>query len=170
MSVSIIVAVAKNLAIGKENRLLWHISEDLKYFKRTTLGHPVIMGSNTFASMGERALLGRRNIVVSRSRPEGERDGVEFISSLEKAVKIANEGLEQENGEIFIIGGGMIYNTAIDLADRLYLTEVDTIIEDADVYFPEMDWQKWREISRSEIKIDEKSGLKYSFVLYEKLI
>lgn len=161
---SIIVAVASNNAIGKGNDMPWHISEDLKYFKRVTSGHTVIMGSNTFASIGSKPLPKRRNIVVSKRQPEGLRDGVEYFSSLPAAI----ESAQAQDEEVFIMGGGMIYAAALPLADRLYITEVDTIVEDAEVYFPAVDRNVWRELSRTEPAVDEKSGLKYSFVVYSK--
>lgn len=160
--VSIIVAVAANHAIGKNNDLLWHISEDLKFFKRTTSGHPVVMGYNTYLSIGARPLPKRRNIVVSSSRPEGERDGVEFFKSLESALSAATEGGE----EVFVMGGGMLYRSALPLADKLYITEVDTVIEDADTFFPVIDPAIWHESSRSERHHDEETGFDFSFVEY----
>lgn len=159
---SIIVAVASNNAIGKGNDMPWHISEDLKYFKRVTSGHTVIMGSNTFASIGSKPLPKRRNIVVSRRMPEGLRDGVEYFNSLPAAIKSAQAG----DDEPFIMGGGMLYTAALPLADKLYITEVATAIEDADTFFPAVNRNEWREVSRSEQYTDEKSGLKYTFVEY----
>ncbi len=160
--VSIIVAIASNNAIGKGNDMPWHLSEDLKYFKKVTSGHPVIMGTNTFASIGSRPLPKRRNIVVSRKEDPGERGGVEYFNSLSEAIDSA----QSQDEEIFIMGGGMIYGAALPLADKLYITEVETVIEDAEVFFPEIDRNIWREVSRSEQYTDEKSGLKFSFVEY----
>lgn len=161
---SIIVAVASNNAIGKGNDMPWHLSEDLKYFKRVTSGHAVIMGTNTFASIGSRPLPKRRNIVVSKKQPEGLRDGVEYFNSLPQAIESACA----QDEEVFIMGGGMIYAAALPLADRLYITEVDTVIEDAEVFFPPIDRNMWCEASRSGQFTDEKSGLKFSFVVYNK--
>lgn len=162
--ISIIVAVAKNLAIGRNNQLLWHLGEDLKYFKRTTSGHPVIMGYNTFLSVGGRPFPNRRNIVVNNALPDGVRDGVECFSSLDSALKAAQES----DDEVFVIGGGMMYRTSMPVADRLYITEVDKVVEDADTFFPEIDSSIWKEISRSPKAKDEKTGLEYSFVVYER--
>ncbi len=162
--VSIIVAIASNYAIGKNNDLLWHISEDLKFFKRTTSGHPVVMGYNTYLSIGARPLPKRRNIVVSSSREEGERDGVEYFKSLEAALASAAEGGE----EVFVMGGGMLYRSALPFAEKLYITEVETVIEDADTFFPTIDPALWHETSRSERFFDEETGFRYSFVTYEK--
>ncbi len=174
--ISIIVAIASNYAIGKNNDLLWHISEDLKFFKRTTSGHPVIMGYNTYLSIGARPLPKRRNIVVSSTREEGLRDGVEYFHSLESALASATEGerqrLEAEGidaePEVFVMGGGMLYRSALPLADRLYITEVETVIEDADTFFPEIDKSLWKETSRSDRFLDEPSGYHYTFVTYDK--
>ncbi len=152
------------MAIGKNNDLLWHISEDLKFFKRTTSGHPVVMGYNTYLSIGARPLPKRRNIVVSSSRPEGERDGVEFFKSLESALAAASEGVD----EVFVMGGGMLYRSALPMADKLYITEVDTVIEDADTFFPAIDPAIWHESARSERFTDPETGYGFSFVEYMK--
>lgn len=177
--ISIIVAVAKNYAIGKDNRLLWHLSDDLKYFKRVTSGHPVVMGYNTFLSVGGRPFPNRRNIVVNNALPDGFRDGVECFAQLESALRAAQtpaSGNSPASGntpadaspEVFVIGGGMMYRTSLPLADRLYITEVDKVVEDADTFFPVIDRAIWKEVSRSEQLTDEKSGLKFSFVVYER--
>ncbi len=184
--INIIAAVADNGAIGKDNALLWHIREDLKYFKQVTLGCPVIMGRRTFESLG-RPLPGRLNIVVSRSLPETSRTeglaagDVCTVSSLEKAVALASgsiagfpEGRPEEPGgrckgpDVFIIGGGEIYRQAIPLADRLYVTEVHTVVEDADTFFPALDDGGWKEVSRSGIHTDPVSGLGFEFVVYDR--
>lgn len=161
---SIIVVTAKNLAIGKENRLLWHLSEDLKYFRRTTTGHSVIMGYNTFLSVNKRPLPNRRNIVVNNEMKDGVYDGVEFFSTLEGAIAASGAGNGGE--EVFIIGGGMMYRTSMPLAQKLYITEVSDTVEDADTFFPEIDLSIWKEETRSEPIKDEKAGVEYSFVTY----
>ena len=149
--ISLIVAKAANGAIGKGNRMPWHISGDLKYFKRVTTGHPVIMGYNTWLSLGGRPLPGRRNIVVSRSHSAAPDCGAEFLPSLE--------------AEVFVIGGGQLYRAAMPLADRLYITEVETVIGDAEVFFPDVDPALWEVESRSERYLDEKTGFYYSFLI-----
>lgn len=164
--VSIIVAVSENNAIGKGNRMPWHIPEDLKYFKRTTTGHPVIMGYNTFLSIGGKPLPGRKNIVVTTRQTPGARDGIEFFNSLQDAIHEAGKG----NSEIFIIGGGQLYSSSIDIADRLYITRVDAIIDEADTFFPELDMEKWKESSDSGIVHDEKSGLNLRFTVYDRIL
>ena len=162
MQKNIIVAIADNNAIGKDNELLWHISEDLKFFKRQTLGWPVIMGRKTFESIG-RALPGRVNIVISRGFSTGEE--VAVAGSLEEAFKIA----ESTNLEkCFVMGGGQIYSQALQKADRLVVTHVHTVIEDADTFFPQIDPEIWKESQRSELFTDEETGYTYEFVEYTK--
>lgn len=166
--ISLIVAKAANGAIGKGNRMPWHISGDLKYFKRVTTGHPVIMGYNTWLSLGGRPLPGRRNIVVSRSHSAAPDCGAEFLPSLEAAVAAAGTDapdVSDASEEVFVIGGGQLYRAAMPLADRLYITEVETVIGDAEVFFPDVDPELWEEESRSERYLDEKTGFYYSFLI-----
>jgi dihydrofolate reductase len=160
---SIIVAVASNWAIGKENNLLWHISEDLKFFKRTTLGSPIIMGYNTFLSLGSKALPKRRNIVINRNVEEEAPAGVEFVSSLDEAL-----ALVKDEPQAFIIGGGRIYAAALDIVDQLYVTHVDTAIEDADTFFPDLTQTKWRQSETTPWSEDPESGLRYRFAIYNR--
>lgn len=159
--VNIIVAVADNGAIGKDNSLLWHIREDLKYFKKVTMGCPVIMGRRTFESIG-RPLPGRQNIVVSKSGTHALPEGVLPAGSLEEAVSKA------EGDEMFVIGGGQIYRQALPLADRLYVTEVHVTVQDADTFFPEIDAGQWEEESRTAPQTDAESGIEYEFVVYRR--
>ena len=166
--ISLIVAKAANGAIGKGNRMPWHISGDLKYFKRVTTGHPVIMGYNTWLSLGGRPLPGRRNIVVSRSHSAAPDCGAEFLPSLEAAVAAAgadDQDVSDASEEVFVIGGGQLYHAAMPLAGRLYITEVETVIGDAEVFFPDVDPDLWEVESRSERYLDEKTGLYYSFLI-----
>ena len=176
--ISIIVAIASNGAIGRNNQLLWHISEDLRYFKKITGGHTVIMGRKTWESIG-RPLPNRRNIVISRSIDAGKLAGAEVYRSLEEAVASAsaNNGLQpdglcanNQSGEsrIFIIGGGEIYRLALPLADRLYLTLVHTPIEDADTFFPDIDYTLWNEISRESYPRGEKFEHPLDFEVLER--
>ena len=162
MERNIIVAIADNNAIGRNNELLWHISEDLRFFRRTTLGSPVIMGRKTFGSIG-RALPGRVNIVVSRGFSTGEE--VEVVGSLEAAFAVAEDtNLEK----CFVLGGGQIYAQALPLADRLVVTHVHTVIEDADTFFPEIDPEVWQVTRRSELFTDDETGYQFEFVEYDK--
>ena len=159
MEKCIIVAIADNNAIGKDNALLWHISEDLKFFKRTTMGCPVIMGRKTFESIG-RPLPKRQNIVISRGFDAPE--GVIVVGSLEDAYMAA------EGERCFIMGGGQIYSQAMPDMDRLIVTHVHTVIEDADTFFPPVDPSVWIVESRSEMYHDEESGFDFEFVEYVK--
>ena len=162
MEKCLIAAISDDFALGKDNDLLWHLSEDLKYFKRQTLGHPVIMGRKTFESIG-RALPGRVNIVVSRGFSTGEE--VEVAGSLQEAFAIA----ESTNLEkCFVIGGGQIYAQALLDADRLIVTHVHATIEDADTFFPVIEPEKWSVVNRSELFTDEETGYTFEFVEYEK--
>ena len=174
MEKCIIVAIADNNAIGKDNALLWHISEDLKFFKRTTMGCPVIMGRKTFESIG-RPLPKRLNIVVSRggfNAPEG----VEVVASLQEAYaqaqrrhpSIMSNGVETSVPKAFVIGGGQIYAQAMEIADRLIVTHVHTIIEDADTFFPTIDPSVWKVVDRSEMQTDPETGYTFEFVEYKR--
>lgn len=163
MQKNIIVAIADNNAIGKDNALLWHISEDLKFFRRQTLGCPVIMGRKTFESIG-RPLGGRVNIVISRGFSTGE--DVAVAGSLEEAFAVA----ESTNLEkCFVMGGGQIYAQALPHADRLVVTHVHTAIEEADTFFPPIDPEVWKAESRSEMKIDEETGYTFESVEYIRI-
>ena len=159
--ISLIAAVARNRAIGKDGQLLWHLPEDMRYFRETTRGKPVIMGRKTWESLPEsfRPLPGRRNIVISRN-PAYDAAGATLVGSLDEAVLQA-----KDSEEVFVIGGADIYRQALPLAQRLYLTEVAQDF-DADAFFPEYTESDWKEISRSGQK--SKSGLEFSFAVYQR--
>lgn len=170
MEKCVIVAIADNNAIGRNNDLLWHISEDLKFFKRTTSGCPVIMGRKTFESIG-RPLPKRINIVISRGFAAP--DGVIVVPSMEAAYSAAKEAVsgtsdDVESPRCFVIGGGQIYAQAINDADRLIITHVHTVIEEADTYFPQIDSSLWKVTDRSEMFNDPETGYDFEFVTYEK--
>lgn len=162
MEKCIIVAISDNNAIGRDNALLWHISEDLKFFRRTTLGCPVIMGRKTYESIG-RPLPKRTNIVVSRGSEAPE--GTLPAHSLEEAFALAESSPEAPE-RCFVIGGGQVYAQALDVADRLIVTHVHTMIDDADTFFPQIDSQIWKVDSRSEIMTDPETGWNFEFVEY----
>ena len=169
MEKCLIVAIADNRAIGKNNELLWHISEDLKFFKRTTLGCPVIMGRKTFESIG-RPLPKRQNIVVSRRGFEAP-EGVVVVGSLEEAYDTVISNLsgnlqEDQPSRLFIMGGGQIYAQALPDMDRLIITHVHTVIEDADTFFPSIDPIIWQVAERSELMTDPETGYTFEFVTY----
>ena len=150
MKISLIVAVSRNGAIGLNNQLPWYLPEDLKYFKSVTMGKPLIMGRKTFDSIG-RPLPGRANIVLTRDS-RWTSDGVEVVQSVEQALvagEIACEAADVD--EIMVIGGEQIYRMTIDLADRIYLTQVDTDVE-GDAFFPDIDLNNW---SQTRVKLPE---------------
>lgn len=149
--ISMIAACGKNRAVGKNNKIPWHIPEDFKYFKQATMGKPIIMGRKTFDSIG-RLLPGRLNIVITRNPDtfdyrqisDQKRDQVEVTSSLEDALQIAfNDALIKGHGEVFIIGGGQIYKQGMDYAELIYLTEIDVLVHEADAFFPEFSQDEW---------------------------
>lgn len=158
---NIIVAVAKNNAIGKNNNLLWHIKEDLVYFKKTTLGATVVMGRKTFESIGK-PLPGRRNVVVSKTMSEIE--GIEIFRSIDQAL-----GSCSSNEEVFILGGGEIYKQSISLVQRIFLTIVDVNIPDADTFFPELDMSQWREVFREDHSRGVSFEHPFSFIVLDRV-
>ena len=158
--VSIIVAVAQNGVIGRDNKLIWHISEDLKRFKAMTTGHPIIMGRKTFESLG-RPLPNRRNIVVTRN-PHYPAEGVEVADSLGEAI-----GMFTGDEEVFIIGGAEIYRQAMPLADRFYLTEVCHDYE-GDTYYPAWDREEWELVSEERRERGEKFPYPFRFLDYKR--
>lgn len=159
-NISIIVAIAQNFAIGKNNDLLFHLPNDLKRFKEITTGHPVIMGRNTLLSLPKGALPNRRNIVIT-DNPDEKFDRCEMVLSIEEAV----EAVRSET-EAFIIGGGMIYRQFYPVAGKLYLTLVHQDF-DADVYFPEINYSEWKEFYREDL-FDEKNNFNYSYLNLER--
>ena len=162
MKKCIIVAVAENNGIGVKGALPWHLPGDLKYFKETTRGYPVIMGRTTYFSIG-RPLPGRLNIVLNLGGDPIE--GVSCVYSFEEAYAVAAaSGAEQ----CFIIGGASVYRAALPDMDTLYITHVHTVVEDADTFFPEIDPQVWEEESRSEDVTDPESGVRYAFAVYRR--
>ncbi len=157
MSISMIAAVGKNLELGKNNDLIWHFKEDMKFFKETTMGHPVIMGRKTFESL-PKALPGRRNIVIS-SNPDYKADGAETVTSINEALEIAKKE------DVFIIGGGRIYKEFLPYADNLYLTEINAVCNDADTYFPRFNKSDYiKEI----VNYYEVNGTEFYHVIYKK--
>ena len=164
MIISQIVAHSENLAIGKNNQLLWHLPKDMAWFKEKTITHPVIMGRNTMTAL-KKPLPKRRNIVLS-SNPNLVLPGFEWARSLEQAIEMATRTAIDE---IYIIGGAQIYKQAIEknLVERLDITIVHQEF-DADVFFPEIDLNIWKEVSREDFKADEKNKYDYSFVTFIK--
>lgn len=158
MRISLIVAYDRERGIGKDNRMPWHLPGELAYFKRTTLGKPVIMGRNTHESIG-RALPGRRNIVVS-SRPVST-EGVERVTSLDAALALC-----KDEAECMIIGGGQLYRAALPIASRIFATEIQAGFA-ADTHFPALDGS-WEETSRVHQAADDKNVHPLDYVVYER--
>ena len=167
MKLAVIVAAAENGAIGRNNALPWHLPEDLRYFRRITMGKPIVMGRKTFESIG-RPLPGRTNIVITRNG-EFSAPGVRVVRSLEEALRLA-EDIATIDGvsELVVIGGAEIYRLAIPLADRLYLTEVHAEV-DADAFLPGIAWSQWREVARERHEASGANPFAYSFAVYDKM-
>jgi len=166
MKIVLIAAFAQNRVVGINNTLPWHLPEDLKYFKRTTSGKAIIMGRKTYDSIG-RPLPNRTNIVISRNS-DFQADGVRVVASLEAAIELAKEvNFINDVKEVMVIGGASIYEAALPMADRLYLTHVHAEIE-GDAYFPEVNFKQWLEVSREDYQASDKNPYDYSFVVYDK--
>lgn len=163
MTISLVVAAAQNNAIGKNNQLLWHLPNDLKFFKNTTWGMPVIMGRKTFESVNK-PLPGRFNIVITR-QADWKAEGVIVAINLQNALKKA---AETNCNEAFVIGGGEIYKQAMQIADKIYITRVHATL-DGDTFFPEIDEAKWELKSALDFVADEKHAFAYSFQTWERI-
>lgn len=166
MIISMIVAVASNGVIGCKNRLIWHISEDLKRFKRLTTAHPIVMGRKTFESLG-RPLPGRLNVVITRNPNFTAPEGVVIAGSLEAAIAHVKAISDEQVDELFIIGGGEIYRQAMPLADRLYITHIEATPE-GDTLFPDIDHSLWREILSEDHPRSRENPIGYRFADYQR--
>lgn len=162
MVIALVVAAAENNAIGKNNELLWRLPNDMKFFKNTTWGLPIIMGRKTFESFGK-ALPGRTNIVITRNK-EWTAENTTVVSSLHEAIASA---AATDAKEINIIGGGEIYKQALPIANKLVLTRVHTSLE-GDTYFPEIDNNEWELASNTDFSADEKHAYAYSFQVWRR--
>ncbi len=158
MIISIVVAAAENNAIGKNNQLMWHLPNDLKFFKNITWGMPVIMGRKTFESVNK-PLPGRFNIVITR-QTGWKADDVIVATDLNDALAKA---AETNCKEVFIIGGGEIYKQAMEITNNIYITRVHAVIEGADTFFPAIDESKWQLVSNEDFESDLKHQYAYSF-------
>jgi dihydrofolate reductase len=158
MKVSIVVAISENHVIGKDNKLLWHIPNDLKHFKEITTGHTIIMGRKTYDSVGK-PLPKRRNIIITRQPITIE--GCEVVSSIESALALC-----AGHDEVFIVGGAEIYKQSLNLTDRIYLTIIHKEFE-GDSFFPEISKVEWIEVSREDYQPDAKNPIAYSFITLE---
>lgn len=158
MNISIIAAVGKNLELGKNNELIWHFKEDMKFFKQTTTGHTVIMGRKTFESL-PKALANRRNIVIT-TNSNYKAEGIETVTSIDEALAMCSD-----DNEVFVIGGGKIYELMLPYANKLYITEIDDLCSDADTFFPAFDKSIYQKEIIAEYKVND---IKFSHVLYFK--
>ena len=162
MIISIIAALADNMVIGNKNSLPWKLSADMEYFKKTTLGKPIIMGAKTFESIGM-ALPNRKNIILSYNK-DYKAKGCVIVTSIEKALEEVGE-----DEEVMIAGGASVYKQFLPLANKLYLTFIHHDFK-GDAYFPEFDINQWKEIKRIDKKPDKKNLYSYSFVIFERKI
>lgn len=159
---TIIVAAGEKNAIGKDNDLIWHLSDDLKRFKKLTNGHHIIMGRKTFESF-PKPLPNRTHIVITRQSDYKVPDGVIVVNNLEDALDAA-----RKDSQPFIIGGGEIYKQSIALVDKLEITRVHSNFDDADTFFPDIDKTKWKEVSRTTHDADDKHAHAFSFITYQR--
>jgi dihydrofolate reductase len=159
--ISMIVAVSEDLGIGRNNDLLWHIPEDLKRFRKLTIGKTVMMGKKTWESLPRRPLRERKNVVITDIKGEAF-EGAIAAYSIDDALNIC-----RNDEEIFIIGGGSIYKQFMPHADRLYITHVHRK-EKADIFFPEIDPLIWIVVEKQEFKSDNPEGIPYTYVIYER--
>lgn len=161
MRLNLIVAAARNRVIGAGNQMPWHLPADFAWFKRQTLGHPVIMGRKTFESIG-RPLPGRTNLVVTHN-PAWRAEGVQACTSLDEALSLCREA-----GDAFVIGGATLYEQALPKADRIFLTRVDAAPE-GDTWFPALDPAHWREVSREHAAADARNAFAMEFLVLERV-
>jgi len=166
MKISMIVAKASDNAIGKDNDMIWHLPDDLKYFKDKTRNHHILMGRKNFDSLGEKyqPLPKRTNIVITRNT-DWQHEGVKVFHNIENGIAFAKENNEEE---LFIIGGGQIYEACLPLADCLYITEVEAKFPDAEAYFPEFDPSQWEEVKREHHPKDDRHIFEFDYVTYHR--
>jgi dihydrofolate reductase len=160
--ISLVVAASNNNAIGKDNKLLWHLPNDLKFFKNVTWGLPVVMGRKSFDSLGK-PLAGRKNIVITR-QDDWNAEGTIPVKSLEDALFLVRN---MDVKEMMVLGGGEIYRLAFEKAKRIYMTRVDAELE-GDTYFPVIDPKEWKLVSQKDHEADEKHKYAYSFQIWER--
>jgi dihydrofolate reductase len=165
MIISLIVAAGTNNAIGKDNRLLWHLPQDLKFFKNTTWAMPVIMGRKTFESVGKKPLPGRLNIILSGSKDSVEEgELIKYASDANAALQIARD---YGSKEVFVAGGAQIYRQFMPFANRIYMTRVHAHF-DADTFFPEWDPMEWELIENKDFNVDDKHAYPFSIQRWER--
>jgi dihydrofolate reductase len=161
---SIVVAASTNNAIGKDNKLLWNLPNDLRFFKNITWAMPVLMGRKSFDSLGNRPLTGRINIVLTSGKFL-KHEGIVVVNKIKNAEFFAKTN---DYKELMILGGGNVYAQTIDDADKIYITRVHHVFEDADTFFPVIDEKKWKLVSNEDHFKDDKHAYDYSFQLWER--
>jgi len=160
--ISMIAAVAKNSVIGNKNTIPWHLPADFKYFKETTFGKTIVMGQNTFKSIGEKPLPGRKHVILTLDLNYPAQESCVIAHSIDEVKELI-----KNEPEVFICGGASVYKQFLPMAQKLYLTYVHANPE-GDTFFPEINVQKWKEISRINYKADDKNAYDYSFVVLER--
>ncbi|MES2625117.1 MAG: dihydrofolate reductase [Pseudomonadota bacterium] len=167
MIMSLIVAMTQNRVIGQHNAIPWHLPNDLKFFKRITMGKPIIMGRNTYESIGK-PLPGRENIVITRN-PDYHVDGVHIVASVQEAIELCGQLTAPDHeAEIMVIGGQQIFEQTLPLADRIYLTELHTTMP-GDVFFPRVPNDQFQEIGRENFPATPENPFTYSFLILERV-
>lgn len=167
MTISIIAALAENRVIGNKNALPWHLPADFKYFKEKTLGKTIILGLNTFKSIGEKPLPNRKHIILNNDPHYTVPEGCFLAKSIEESLEIAKKVSQNPDDEIMICGGASVYSQFLPMAQRLYLTYIHHSFE-GDTYFPEFDMKDFKEVSREDYQPDGKNKYSYSFVILER--
>ncbi|MCX6203194.1 MAG: dihydrofolate reductase [Bacteroidetes bacterium] len=162
MNITLVVAAAENNAIGLDNKLLWHLPKDMRFFKNTTWGMPIVMGRKTFESMGSKPLNGRLNIIITRNK-EWKNEDVTVVHTLDEAVALAGKF---NYNELFVIGGGEIYEMTMPLANKIWLTRVHASLQ-GDVFFPTLT-SDWEMISSTQNAIDEKHIFSFDFECWKR--
>ena len=163
MIINMVVAASENNVIGKDNRLLWNLPNDIAFFKNITWGMPVIMGRKTYESLGK-PLKGRTNIVITSNKEFSPAKGIIVAHSIEEAV---NESAKTDAKECYVIGGGEIYKLALPVANRIYLTRVHTVIQ-GDTSFPALNEKEWRMVNSTTFESDDKHAYSYSFEIWQR--
>ena len=163
MKITLVVAASQNNVIGKGNQLLWHLPKDMRFFKNTTWGMPILMGRKTFESLGSKLLPGRLNIILTQQK-NLVLEGAVVVNSIQEAIKVA---AEQDYKELMVIGGGQVYQEALPLAQKIWLTRVHTHIE-GDVFFPELSLNTWSLLSSEKVSADEKHAFAFDFECWQR--
>lgn len=164
MKISIVVAQDQEGGIGKDNQLPWHLSADLKHFKNITTGHHMLMGRKTYESIGK-PLPNRVSIVLTRNKTIEFPEGVIKVSSVEEGIEVAKQAGEEE---LFMVGGGQLYKTSLEMVDTIHLTKVETRVE-ADTFFPILKEEEWEELKKESFEAKEKNKFNYHFITLKRI-